>query len=316
MAGGAATTPGTGTLHHEALFYRDPTEYVAAVSAFVHDGLAAGEPVMVAVPEHNLELLRAGLGAAAERVRFTDMASAGRNPSGIIPWVLHAFVSQYLRQRVRIIGEPIWPGRTATEYGACVQHEALINLAFGTHDATILCPYDAHRLDPAVLDDAARTHPVLVDAQSRWPSDGYDDPQSVAAAFDLPLAEPTGPVSALVFGTDDLCHVRRLVRDRGRRAGLRPERIEDLQIAINEIATNALAHGHGAGTLRVWPDEDGVVCEVRNDGARLTDPLAGRLPPEPSHPGGRGLMLVNRLCDLVQVRTDGSRTTVRLHLHR
>ena len=37
-------------------------------------------------------------------------------------------------KHVRVIGEPIWPGRSDLEYPACVQHEALINRAFAVRD--------------------------------------------------------------------------------------------------------------------------------------------------------------------------------------
>ncbi|HEX9499900.1 MAG TPA: MEDS domain-containing protein, partial [Mycobacterium sp.] len=50
------------------------------------------------------------------------------------------------------------------EYPACVQHEALINMAFEGRGLTILCPYDTAHLGPRALVDARMTHPVL------WPA--------------------------------------------------------------------------------------------------------------------------------------------------
>ena len=44
----------------------------------------------------------------------------------------------------------------------------------------------------------------------------------------------------------------------------------------------------------------------------LADPLTGRLTPPLDAPGGRGLYLVNQLCDLVQVRSSPQGTTVRV----
>ncbi|OXM61064.1 MEDS domain-containing protein, partial [Amycolatopsis vastitatis] len=48
---------------HPALFYRGADEYLAGTVPFIRSGLAAGEPVAVAVPGPNLALLRAELGA-------------------------------------------------------------------------------------------------------------------------------------------------------------------------------------------------------------------------------------------------------------
>ena len=127
---------------HPALFYRSDEEYVAGTVPFLLEGLAASEPLAVAAPVPRLELIATALGAAAEAVHFVDMTRAGQNPGRIIPSVLRAFADARAGGRVRIIGEPIWSGRTAVEYPACVQHEALINAAFRRRDVIILCPYD------------------------------------------------------------------------------------------------------------------------------------------------------------------------------
>lgn len=109
---------------HPALFYRGKEQYTAGTVPFLVEGLAAGEAVAVAVPGPNLELIKAELGASAAEVTFLDMTRAGRNPGRIIPGVLRAFADAHPADRVRIIGEPIWAGRSAVEYPACVQHEA------------------------------------------------------------------------------------------------------------------------------------------------------------------------------------------------
>jgi anti-sigma regulatory factor (Ser/Thr protein kinase) len=74
-------------------------------------------------------------------------------------------------------------------------------------------------------------------------------------------------------------------------------------------------HGGGSGTLRTWVTPDRVVCEVRDFGW-LRDPLAGRLRPSPTSPGGRGLVLAHYLADLVQVYSCETGTTTRLHVWR
>jgi anti-sigma regulatory factor (Ser/Thr protein kinase) len=49
---------------------------------------------------------------------------------------------------------------------------------------------------------------------------------------------------------------------------------------------------------------------VRDQG-RLTDPLAGRRPAPRDQRGGRGLLLVNLIADLVRVHRGDDGTTVR-----
>jgi anti-sigma regulatory factor (Ser/Thr protein kinase) len=305
---------GYGSLQHDALFYVDQEDYLSGIGAFVEAGLAAEEPVLVAVPGPGLELLCRAFGSAGG-VRFLDMARAGRNPGRIIPGVMHAFVTEHSTERVRIVGEPIWPGRSRDAYPRCVQHEALINIALADHSVYILCPYDARGLTADVLADAARTHPTLVHEGVRRPSPGYGSPEAVVDSFNLPLPEPVVAPATLIFDPTGLAGMRALVASLSSQAGLPPDRIGDLQIAVNEIATNAVTHAQGPATLRIWPDTEGVVCEISGTSV-LTDRLAGRIPPPHTSERGRGLLLVNHLCDLVHVHTDGTSTTVRLHMSR
>src|SRR6266545_5103781 len=50
-----------GAFVHEALLYGGAEEYLAGTLPFLRGGLAAGEPLLVAVPGPNLELIRNSL---------------------------------------------------------------------------------------------------------------------------------------------------------------------------------------------------------------------------------------------------------------
>jgi anti-sigma regulatory factor (Ser/Thr protein kinase) len=300
-----------GRFDHPALFYRSAAEYTDRTVEFVREGLAAGEPVAVAVPGPNLELVRAGLGADARNVTFLDMTEAGRNPGRIIPGVLRAFADTHANVRVRIIGEPVWAERSAVEYPACAQHEALINAAFAGRPATILCPYDETRLSPEVLADALTTHPTVITDGGERVSEEYDW-RAVVDRYNEPL-EPAPDAEALAFGSGELPEARRFAADRAASLGLTGRRLQDAELAVSELITNSVVHGGGDGTVAVWAEAGQVVCEVR-DAGRLTDPLAGRRPPERGQIGGRGLLLVHYVADLVRVHTTDEGTVVRFYL--
>lgn len=306
---------GSATFTHECLFYRDERSYLDGVLPFVEEALATDTPVLVAVPGGNGVLLRHELGWRAEKMSFLDMSIEGRNPNRIIPAVLDAFISEHAGRPVAIIGEAIWPGRSATEYPACVQHEALINMAFDGALATILCPYDTRGLEPEVLADAASTHPILTSSGERQTSRSYGSPKQVFAEFNRPLSDPPRSAASMAFDdTDDLPRLREFVGRHADASGLSDDRLVDLQMAANEIATNTIRHSGGPGIVQVWAEDGHVVCDV-SDGGHIADPLVGRLASSVGGEHGRGLLVINYLCDLVRVHTEPGSTSIRLFMH-
>ncbi|MBU2668450.1 ATP-binding protein [Actinoplanes bogorensis] len=109
----------------------------------------------------------------------------------------------------------------------------------------------------------------------------------------------------------DLAKVREFVRDRAAGLGLPEERAELLILAVSELATNTLQHTDGGGRVRVWSSGGRVICDVTDGGALR--PL-GRDMPAADALRGRGLAIVERICDEVAVETAGDSTRVRLEL--
>ena len=187
----------------------------------MRDGLAAAEPVLVAVPGRRLDLVRAALGAAAEAVSFADMAALGRNPARIIP-AIRRFTDSRRPRRTRFVGEPVWAGRSAAETAEATRHEALINTALAAVPATILCPYDASGLTAAVLEDARRTHPRVVEGGARRLSPMTTSGTVVAQAIGgQPLPSPPPEAQATAFGEEDLPPLREQVGAAPSRRGSR-----------------------------------------------------------------------------------------------
>lgn len=307
------TAPVATGFAHVALFYRDAEEYASAVGDFVGDGVSSGTPVTVAVPEPNLTQLRSHLDpAVATEVEWIDMAVAGRNPGRIIPMVLLAAAARHPHSRVHIVGEPIWPGRDEVEYPACAAHEALINDAFAGRNATILCPYDVQGLDRTALADARRTHPILTQDSHSSLSQEYDD--DAAASFNQPLPPPPSDAATLRYSLPaDLGALRDFLRRQALGTWLDEQRVEELVIAVNELATNTVQHTGDAGEISVWVDT-GVLVAQLHDSGRIEDPLAGRIPPTDPLTHGHGLLLVNAICDLVRVHTGEAGTTIRVRM--
>ena len=309
---GGAGGPETA-FHHEALLYDSDQSFLDGTVPFVRAGLEAGEPVLAVLGAERRGALRDALGVDAGAVGFAAMEEVGTNPARIIPeW--RAFVDASGGRRVRGIGEPVWPGRSAAELAECRRHESLLNLAFAETDGfRLLCPYDTAGLDPAVVEAAASTHPYLHEAGVRHESHAWAGLDQIPGRFDEPLPAPPYTPRELTFRRGTVRDVRTFVAARAAGAGLSNRRLGDLLLAVTEIATNSVRHAGGWGMLRVWRDDEALVCEVRDSGC-IEEPLAGRERPAEAQVGGYGLWLANQLCDLVQVRSFAAGNVVRLHM--
>ena len=300
---------------HRALLYGDEDTYLAGTVPFIEAGLAAGESVMVSVPAERLDLIEAHLDVGAGDVMLVPMEQLGRNPAWIIPaWA--DFVAPALRHRkaARGIGEPIWASRSPDELVECVRHEQLLNLALaGAQDFQLLCPYDTRSLEPEVIETAHRNHPAIEWSGTTSPSRRYSAEHLPTPMTDPLPAVPDG-VEPVLFDEGTLWTVREAVTAGAESEGLRGERLDDLTVAVSEALANSIRHGGGGGEVLCWGQDHRVLCEVRDRGT-IVDPMAGRVRPGLDQDGGRGLWLMNQLCDLVQIRSrpDGTQV-VRLHM--
>jgi anti-sigma regulatory factor (Ser/Thr protein kinase) len=308
MAGPAAVRR---SLRHLAMLHHGEPGDVSALRGIVQDSLARDEGLLVAVPDASAEHLRTVLGAESSRVTWMDMTSLGRNPARIIPAVL-AFAARHQGRNVTCVNEPVWPGRSAGERQEAARHEALVNLAFREVPATIVCRYDTMALPRSVLADAAATHPVILSDGREQASASYREPVKPPAHCNRRLAPPP-PQSGELRYHRDLRPVRSFVAKAAQQAGLSSSRAADLVLAISELAANTLRHTRAGGTLHVWHSSAALICQVQDTG-QITDPLAGRRSQPVDAAGGKGLWLVNQVCDLVQIRTRQGSTTIRLHM--
>jgi anti-sigma regulatory factor (Ser/Thr protein kinase) len=300
----------TAAFRHEVMLYDSRETFVDGAAPFIREAVSAGEPIMVAIGAEKIDLLRERLGDDAEQVVFADMAELGANPARIIPaWQEFVDAHAGLGRPMRGIGEPIWAERSPTELVECQCHEALLNVAFAAAgDFHLICPYDTVQLDDEVIAEAERSHPYVAGA----PSGTYRGDDAVPQ-FAAPLPEPPAAAVEHEITHDSLADLRAHVAAEAERAGLSPQRIHDLVLAVHEIATNSLRHGGGHGRLRTWSEVDTLICEVRDRGRIAQQPLVGRVRPALGQSGGWGLWLSNQLIDLVQLRELPDGSVVRLH---
>jgi len=138
------------------------------------------------------------------------------------------------------------------------------------------------------------------------------------------------PILDMMFDSDTLHVLRADVQARASRAGFPDPRVEDMVLAVHELAANAVQHGAGAGRLRIWDVAGALRCQVEDGALASGDPAtpgAGHedgeateteSPPGPSAAGswratpGHGLWVVQQVADQLQVTSSaqGTRATV------
>jgi hypothetical protein len=306
-----APTRSQQSYRHEAFLWHDASDFTAGIVPFIRDGLEAREPVMVAVGALHTKWLRDALDGQAD-VDFVDMEELGRNPAQIIPaWQQFLNTGSGRFRPVRGVGEPIWPGRRPEELVECQLHEAMLNIAIDPETPFwLICPYDAVTLSPAVVEEAHRSHPVIVEAASYHGSAHYTGRAHVEEMFAAELSELVGQPIATVFTADNMSRLYTYIKLELYVAGLPARAAGDIAATAQQLALNSLQRGAAEVTVQMWSQPHALICEVVDDTV-IDDVLLGRrVPAEDEHDG---LWHANQLCDLVQMRSSSAGTTVRLH---
>lgn len=165
-------------LDHYALIYGDLDELVHASEPFLADGMAAGDATLVLADRAKTDALRERLGAAASAIRFEDPRTWYTSPPEALRG-LRAFADGALdagASWVRIVGEPVWQGRSSDQVRAWVRYEAMLNLAFAARPMTVACLYDATGLDHSIVGYARATHCRCLEHGQDTVSRDYADP--------------------------------------------------------------------------------------------------------------------------------------------
>ncbi len=295
----------SGGLSHQALIYRSQSELTATTAAFVRVGLEAGDLVVVAAKPTTLDALRAGLGP--------DAAQAQLHATG--DWFPHPFQRLQEMRRltaearpgtvVRLIDEWTWDGSDAATR-EWARLESVTNHVLAGVPLGLVSLFDGHSLPDPVLEIAVRTHPRLIENGAAVPSPGF-----VAPARYLPGAAPDPPRSAVDLPLP-WPELRVATRSEAERLGVSPERLDDVVLAVQEVATNADRHGAPPVRIRLWQHGDELVCQVTDGGRGDLDPRTGWLTPDNPAGGGWGLPIARLTCDAVEIGSGPAGTVVTL----
>ena len=302
---------------HEAAFYNSDEQFVTVAAPFLEEGVAAGEPTLVALDEASSELVRTAVGDSAGLVYLDSSPGRrrhGRPAEAIASYreIFAGYVADGVPQ-IRVLGEIPHPG-FGRPWDGWARYEATVNHAFAEFPVWGLCPYDIRAAPAAVLADAERTHPQLVTTAGEHLSNPrYQDPAQFLTERPPPAADPLEAATPAIELTDPApAAARDAVRATGHATALDPAEIDDLVMAVSEAVTNALYHGRPPVRLRVWTARDRIVAAVRDHGPGVSDPFAGLLPATATSAGGMGLWVIHHSCSMVTLHRDQEGFTIRL----
>jgi len=306
-------------LQHAVGFYRSDTDLLAQLVPLVTAGLERGQPVAVALRPGTEEALYDVLGSPAGLILLTQ--PDGRDSSS--GQTVAARRARELRELSTATGGG--PVTVLSEHtsrldgldgGFWTELDAAVNIALAELPITLTCLFPELPLHPEILDGARRNHPLLLVGGELRHNPEHRCPRDVLREWPTPTPVLLGPPDRrLSFGAWQLYEVRAAVEQAVLTAGYERPRAEDIVLAVNEVATNAVEHGATAAELCLWTGSDGFVCEV-HDGGTLGDPLPGLRAPHPSEPRGRGVWIARQLCDSLHVWADRSGTHVRMRAGR
>jgi transcriptional regulator with XRE-family HTH domain len=165
-------------LDHHALIYEGGDEFVATAAPFLRTGIENDEPTLAVTTGRNIGLLREALGADVRHVTIADSADWYSEPLAALN-AYSRFASEACAggsSWTRVLGEPLWSGRSDDDIKCWTRYESLLNLAFAGLPLTVVCPYDAQTLDGDVVDHAHATHAETLGPHGVEPNPRYIDP--------------------------------------------------------------------------------------------------------------------------------------------
>jgi anti-sigma regulatory factor (Ser/Thr protein kinase) len=307
-------------MEHAAGFHGSATDLLDQLVPLAEQALDRAEPLATALQPDTERALDDRLGGElTSEERFVRLRPPDGGPAGASAQTLAARWALELRALSVAKGRPVTVlnEHTAAFDGAdgrfWTELDAALNVALADLPVRITCFYPELPLHLEILDGARRNHPLLLSDGELRHNPGHHDPRAVIAA--RPAAQPPvlGPPDVrLSFSAWQLHEVRTTVEHALSGHGYERERLEDIVLAVNELATNAVEHGAPEAQLSLWTGGHGLLCEI-DDGGTLRDPLPGLQAPHPAEPRGRGVWIARQLCDSLHVWTDGRGTHVRVH---
>ncbi|MCW0216641.1 MAG: sensor histidine kinase [Pseudonocardia sp.] len=313
-------TPADLALRHAVAFHDSAADLFTRSVRLTREALERGDLVALALPPDVEQAVHAAVGTAglvtlAPAVPPLSPVSGAAEGSGQTTAALRG-------RELRMLSRD-HPGLTVltahderldgADGAYWTELDAALNVAVADLDVTLVCSFPSYPLHLEVLEGARANHALLLTGGGLRPNPDHECPAEVLRTRPAQSPIVLGPPDLrLTYNSWQLHDVRGALETAVGLVGFETARGEDLVLAVNEVATNAVEHGTADAELYLWASPTELVCEV-HDGGILREPLPGLKAPHPKDPRGRGVWIARQLCDLLHVWRDGSGTHVRMH---
>ena len=180
LIGNSATT-GHQLFEHRVLPYASDEDLLSTAVPFLVGGIDRSDTLMTVMPKGRNGLIRDSLDGASPQVEFVDAAD----------WYTSAGAALdryriFLKERlgagatwIRVVAELPVGGASPAEIETWIRYESIINLAFASAPATIVCTYDTEALPRGVVADAHRAHPSIANGSVGASNPAYRDAEEL-----------------------------------------------------------------------------------------------------------------------------------------
>lgn len=311
------TGPGAefeGLFHETALFGSD-AEFRATARPFLEEGLDAHDPTYVVLNPGTEELVREDFGEL-DGIRYVSPRDAYVNPAATIQGYRDASIADVAAgaEQVRFITEVPHPGVGAA-WDWWGRYESAANALFTDLPVWAMCTYDRRTTPSDVLEEVLRAHPYLAgpDGEHTF-NDLYETPADFLDRRTCSYADPLEDEPPMVELVEPSLGEARRAAAAVVETRLGSEAMDDLALAVSEVVANAYRHGRSPVSLRLWAGPDRILASVRDSGPGTRDATVGLAQVPADDAGGRGLWIVNQLCDHVSITKPDDGFVVKLVL--
>ena len=308
----------TGEFVHAAVLYASDEQLRDLLLPYLDEGLRRRENILAVISEDARRVLHDALGDGADLVQWGS-AGVSYDRLGQMFEGFASYLDQQYRGgvRTRVIGE-FDADSNPDRVSQFLRYEAMANEVYAPYGYPVVCLWDQRRYPPDVLAQVRAVHSQLLDTSGLIPNPEYclpidyltrDQRSPPAAPADLDLA-------VHLDSSDDLGRLRRRLRSWGASCGMGDEDTDDIVIAVDEIATNALEHGQPPGCVRGWTTPDALFVQVDDRGRGCIPATTGYQRPSTGARRGRGIWIARHLADVLTTHTSPTGTTVAMRFAR